>query len=101
MKRTLCPKCGKKFKVLAAGNVTDTTSKVVRKGVAVGSTRKRVTRSTGSGYSIRLGCACKSKRGFALNFTITGKSRAKVLETLYRYSRQEGVTTNTDETVLS
>jgi len=75
MKRTTCPKCNIKFKVLSAGNTdgakyVETRPRRTRRGIRH---LKKVT--NGSKYQFVLSCGCKTEKSRTL-LTIIGRSKA-------------------------
>ncbi len=87
MKRTTCPRCNAKFKVLSAGN-TDNAKYVVTKARRKGGGQqlKKVTRRCL--YQMTLSCGCKTEKT-RTRFTVIGRSKAHSMYMLRRWRARE------------
>lgn len=87
MKRTTCPHCNAKFKVLSAGN-TDGAKYVVTKARRKGGGEQLKKVTGGSKYQLTMVCGCKAETT-RTRFTIIGRSKAHAMHMLRRWRARE------------
>lgn len=90
MKKTICPKCNTKFKVLGKRNTNLEKYKPLRKNKKGKVTQWKKT-TKGVFVHIALFCGCSTKEGKII-LNSMGKSNADALRKIYAYGKKKTIT---------